>query len=168
MISVFIFTLNDFRPWKIEERERERARRSHRSKMIAPLRSFKPTPSNPVIDHRDHLAISESHAKRETERERRESREIVAPSARSSRHRSRIRSHQIADEPTRTAPIALRQRTHHSDKWVFFHQIAPLMNFFLLGFVWNWENVRNKKKMYFLYYFQQHNQTLENIFQSIF
>ena len=31
-----------------------------------------------------------------------------------------------------------------------------------------WENVRNKKKMCFLYYFQQHNQTLENIFQNIF
>ena len=31
-----------------------------------------------------------------------------------------------------------------------------------------WENVRNKKKMCFIYYFQQHNQTLENIFQNIF
>ena len=36
---------------------------------------------------------------------------------------------------------------------------------YLLG---SWENVRHKKKMCFLYYFQQHNQTLENIFQSIF
>ena len=183
MISVFIFTSNDFRPWKIEERERERerARRSHRSKMIAPLRSFKPTPSNPVIDHRDHLAISESHAKRETERERRESREIVAPSARSSRHRSRIRSHQIADEPTRTAPIALRQRTHHSDKWVFFHQIAPLMNFFLLGFVWKLRKCEEQEKnvfsilfsatqpntrKYFPKHFLEYNQTLVNIFLS--
>ena len=146
MISVFIFTSNDFRPWKIEERERERARRSHWSKMIAPLRSFKPTPSNPVIDHRDRLAISEPRAKRETERERRENREIVAPPARSSRHRSRIRSHQIADEPTRTQPIALRRRTHHSDepihqtyhsdKWVFFHSDRAIDEFFWLGFVW--------------------------------
>ena len=32
----------------------------------------------------------------------------------------------------------------------------------------SWENVRNNKKMCFSYYFQQHNQTLENIFQTIF
>ena len=86
MISVFIFTSNDFRPWKIEEREREkeqedcrrqskkiaseqddriRARRSHRSD-----RSNPPS-SNLVTDHRDRLSISEPRAKRETERERR-------------------------------------------------------------------------------------------------
>ena len=159
--------------------------------MIAPLRSFKPTPSNPITDHRDRLAISEPRAKRETERERRESREIVAPSARSSRHHSRIRSHQIADEPTRTAPIALRQRTHHSDepihqthysdKWVFFHQIAPLMKFFWLGFVWKLRKCEEQEKnvFYILFsatqpntrkYFPNHflecNQTLVNIFLS--
>ena len=61
--------------------------------------------------------------------------------------------------------------------WIFFGWV--LMN--LIGYVfiyWEmvlyicletekmWENVRNKKKMCFLYYFQQHNQTLENIFLS--
>ena len=109
MISVFIFTSNDFRPWKIEERERARrlptleqedrigVRRSHRSD-----RSNPPS-SNPVTDHRDRLAIFGPCTKRETERERRESREIVAPPVRSSRHHSRTRSHQIANEPTRTA-----------------------------------------------------------------
>ena len=79
-------------------------------------------------------------------------------------------------------------RSHWDRNWeiVGFWWIWPdLMNFFWLGFVfvfiyWEmilyicleaekmWENVRNKKKMCFLYYFQQHNQTLENIFQSIF
>ena len=35
MIFVFIFTSNDFWPWKIEERERERARaRARRSPML--------------------------------------------------------------------------------------------------------------------------------------
>ena len=88
MISVFIFTSNDFRPWKIEEREREkeqedcrrqskkiaseqddriRARRSHRSD-----RSNPPS-SNLVTDHRDHLAISKPRTKRETERVERSS-----------------------------------------------------------------------------------------------
>ena len=74
MISAFIFTSNDFRPWKIEERERKSkkitdigARRSHRSD-----RSNPPS-SNPVTDHRDRLAISGPHAKRETERVERSS-----------------------------------------------------------------------------------------------
>ena len=31
-----------------------------------------------------------------------------------------------------------------------------------------WENVSNKYKMCFLKYFQEHNQTSENIFQNIF
>ena len=62
------------------------------------------------------------------------------------------------------------------EKWLGFDE------FFLVGFCFcvyllrngiiylfgNWENVRNKKKMCFLYYFQQHNQIVENIFQSIF
>ena len=155
MISVFIFTSNDFRPWKIEEREREKeqedrlvgariqpdrigARRSHHSDCS------NPPSSNPVTDHRDHLAISGQRAKRETEKERRESREIVAPPARSSRHRSRTHSHQIADEPTRTTPIAPRRRTHHSnepihqthhsDEWVFFHSDRAIDDFFFVGF----------------------------------
>ena len=84
------------------------------------------------------------------------------------------------------APRWHRSHWSHWDRnWemVGFWWIWPdLMNFFLLGFVSvfiYWEmvlyicleaekNVRNKKKMCFLYYFQQHNQTLENIFQRIF
>ena len=78
-------------------------------------------------------------------------------------------------------------RSHWDRDWemVGFWWIWPdLMNFFWLGFdefdricvyllrngiiylFGSWENVRNKKKMCFLYYFQQHNQTLENIFLS--
>ena len=63
--------------------------------------------------------------------------------------------------------------------WWIWSDMCLLMN--LIGYVfiyWEmvlyicletekmWENVRNKKKMCFLYYFQQHNQTLENIFLS--
>ena len=90
----------------------------------------------------------------------------------------------------RTPSTSLRwHRSHWVRDWemVGFWWIWPdLMNFFWLGFdefdricvyllrnciiylFGSWENVRNKKKMCFLYYFQQHNQTLENIFQSIF
>ena len=63
--------------------------------------------------------------------------------------------------------------------WIFFCWV--LMNltssvfiyweivlYICLGVEKLWENVRNNKKMCFLYYFQQHNQRLENIFQSIF
>ena len=63
--------------------------------------------------------------------------------------------------------------------WIFFSWV--LMNLTRSVFIyWEivlyicleaekmWENVRNRKKMCFLYYFQQHNQTLENIFQNIF
>ena len=111
MISVFIFTSNDFQPWKKEERERERARRSpcqsknttrsHRSKTIAPLRSFKPTLVKP--SHRS-SRLSRHFRTTCKERERRESREIV--------------------KPTRTAPITLDRtaltnpplrRTHSSN-----------------------------------------------------
>ena len=92
--------------------------------------------------------------------------------------------------------MAPRWHRSHQSHWVrdwemvgFWWIWLGLMNFFgwvlmnLTGFVfiyWEivlyicleaekmWENVRNKKKMCFLYYFQQQNQTLENIFQSIF
>ena len=50
--------------------------------------------------------------------------------------------------------------------WVLFLCLSIEKWYYI--FVASWENVRNKKKMCFLYYFQQHNQTLENIFQSIF
>ena len=117
MISVFIFTSNDFRPWKIEEREREKEQEDRLIEArIQPDRiearqshcfdRSNPPSSNPVTDHQDHLTISGPHAKRETERERRKSREIVAPPARSSRHRSQTHLHQITDEPTHTTPIA--------------------------------------------------------------
>ena len=66
--------------------------------------------------------------------------------------------------------------------WIFFGWVLMnLMNltgsvfiyweivlYICLGAEKMWENVRNNKKMCFLYYFQQHNQTPENIFQSIF
>ena len=97
MIFVFIFTSNDIRPWKIEERERERARRSPTSKQEDRIRARRshrsdrsnPPSSNPVTDHRDRLAISGPCAKRETERVERSSHhrrdrhttdEIVSPS----------------------------------------------------------------------------------------
>ena len=91
--------------------------------------------------------------------------------------------------------LRLRLRRHRSNRshWVRDWEIVGfcwiwpgLMNFFLLGFdefnricvnllknciiylFGSWENVRNNKKMCFPYYFQQHNQTLENIFQTIF
>ena len=92
-----------------------------------------------------------------------------------------------------TSPTSHPSTSSTSHAWdrdwemVGFWWIWPdLMNFFWLGFdefdricvyllrngiiylFGSWENVRNKKKMCFLYYFQQHNQTLENIFQSIF
>ena len=71
------------------------------------------------------------------------------------------------------------------EKWLGFDEFDRIWwIFFLLGFVsvfiWEmilyiyleveemWENVMNKKKMCFLYYFQQHHQTLKNIFQNIF
>ena len=77
------------------------------------------------------------------------------------------------------APIALRLQLRNG--WVLMN-LTGFDEFFLVGFCFcvyllrngiiylfgSWENVRNKKKMCFLYYFQQHNQTLENIFQSIF
>ena len=113
MISAFIFTSNDFRPWKIEEREREREREKeqedhrHRSKTIAPLQSFKPTLVEP--SHRS--SRSSRHFRTTREERDREGGEIVAPPARSSCHRSRTRSHQIADKPTRTASIAPASRT---------------------------------------------------------
>ena len=177
MISIFIFTSNDFQPWKIEEREREKeqedclvrariqpnhigARRSHHSDRSNPLSS------NLVINHRDRLTISGLRAKRETERERRESREIV--------------------KPTRIAPIALDRtaltnpplrrmgflslRSHHwwiSFGWVLFgswenvkkceHQVE---NVFSLLF----SRIQPNTRKYFPKNFLECNQTLENIF----
>ena len=55
--------------------------------------------------------------------------------------------------------------------WIFFGWVCFCVYLLRNGIIYlfaSWENVRNKKKMCFLYYFQQHNQTLENIFQSIF
>ena len=54
--------------------------------------------------------------------------------------------------------------------WVLFLCLSIEKWYYI--FIWKLrkceKNVRNKKKMCFLYYFQQHNQTLENIFQRIF
>ena len=85
----------------------------------------------------------------------------------------------LCRDGTETAPIALRSQLRNC--WVLMN-LTGFDEFFLVGFCFcvyllrngiiylfgSWENVRNKKKMCFLYYFQQHNQTLENIFQSIF
>ena len=118
MTYVFIFTSNDFRSWKIEERKRERARRSPTSKQedrIGARRLHRsdhsnPPSSNPVTDHRDRLAISGPHAKRETERERRSTIALDR------------RSHQIVDRTSPTpTPLDLaftarsRIRLHRSN-----------------------------------------------------
>ena len=158
MIFVFIFTPNDFRPWKIEERERERERarrsscrsknttRSHWSKTIALLRLFKPTLVEP--SHRS-SRLSRHFWTTRKERDR-ESREIVAPLARffspsfsnplapdrrwTHLHRAdRTRSHR-ADEPTTPTNPFVKPSTPTNG--FSFTQIAPLMNFFWLGFVW--------------------------------
>ena len=118
--------------------------------------------------------FSDSRAKREREREREEEeRAQIMPSTSS-------RSH---------PKIAPRRHQSHWDRnWemVGFRWIWPYLTgfdeFFLVGFCFcvyllrnciiylfrSWKNIRNKKKMCFLYYFQKHNQTLENIFQSIY
>ena len=80
---------------------------------------------------------------------------------------------------TEMAPIALRLQLRNG--WVLMN-LTGFDEFFLVGFCFcvyllrngiiylfgSWENVRNKKKMCFLYYFQQHNQTLENILPKHF
>ena len=74
--------------------------------------------------------------------------------------------------------IALRWHQSHWDRnwemvgfWWIWPDLTGFNEFFLVGFCFyvyllrngiiylfgSWENVRNKKKMYFLYYFQQHN-----------
>ena len=123
IISVFIFTSNDFRPWKIEEREREKkskkivdvgARRSHRSD-----RSNPPS-SNLVTDHRDCLAIFGPCAKRETKRVERSShrKPTRTDEARRTHTRRQTLTNPLApmnlDEPTRTAnPLAsIHSRSH--------------------------------------------------------
>ena len=103
-------------------------------------------------------------------------------------------SHPLTSPANPEARITVRLRLRlHRSHWVHDWEIVGfwwiwlgLMNFFLLGFdefnricvyllknciiylFESWENIRNNKKMCFSYYFQQHNQTLENIFQSIF
>ena len=127
MISVFIFTSNDFRPWKIEKRERERARRSptseqedrqRRSKKIASEQDDRTVPIVQTHPRRNQSLIIEivlpfsNHARRERQKEKEEGVE------RSSHHR---RDHlAIVLEPIRirlpTNPLAPRRRTHHSDE----------------------------------------------------
>ena len=135
MISVFIFTSNDFRPWKIEEREREKARRSpcrsknttwsHQSKTIASLRSFKPTLVEP-----SHRSSRSSHHFRTTRKERdRESREIVA-----------LRTHSHRRTPTNslapTNPLApIRSRSRLKFLWFWFFTFS-LWSLILLLLLW--------------------------------
>ena len=106
------------------------------------------------------------------------------------RRTQRPGSHAFDFAPFDFVEMALGQhRSHWVRDWemVGFWWIWPgSINFFWLGFDkfdWIcvyllrnciiylfgiWENVRNNKKMCFLYYFQQHNQIPENIFQRIF
>ena len=90
---------------------------------------------------------------------------------------------------TKMALIALRSHPRIALISLFPDLVPPspvdLMNFFWLGFAsvfiyWEivlyvcleaekmWEKCEEQVEMCFLYYFQQYNQTLENIFQSIF
>ena len=104
IISVFIFTSNDFQPWKIEERERERARRSLTSEQedrIGARRSHRsdhsnPPSSNPVTDHQDRLAISGPCTKSEIERVKRLS------------HREPTHTGESHHEPANPLPIRSR------------------------------------------------------------
>ena len=159
MISVFIFTSNDFRPWKIEERERERARRSPSSKQEDRIRARRshrsnhsnPSSSNPVTDHRDRLAIFGPRAKREIERVERSSHHqwdrlaIVLEPARTrsptnplalrrSHRRVTLQTHEpeiVAPRTvSRTAPIAPASRT--TNLWTHYR--------FVLALVWNFCN----------------------------
>ena len=207
MISVFIFTSNNFRPWKIEERERERERarrspcrskntnRSHRSKTIAPLRSFKPTLAEP--SHRSSRSsrhFRTTRKERDRERKKREQRdrrttgEIVSPSFSNplapdfqrthSHHADRTKSHCV-DEPTTLTNPFVKPTTLTNG--FSFTQIAPLMNFFWLGFVWKLRKCEEQEKnvfsilssatqpntrKYFPMHFLECNQTLVNIFLS--
>ena len=162
MTYVFIFTSNDFRSWKIEERKRERARRSptlEQEDRIGARRLHRsdhsnPPSSNPVTDHRDRLAISGPHTKRETERERRstiapdrwwhQSDDRTSPTIAPDR-----RSHQ---SNSNTARSRLRRTISHSPPPIEPSRLSlflllsiwpDLMNFFA-GFcffcewVWNW------------------------------
>ena len=102
------------------------------------------------------------------------------------------RQTQSLDHAFNFVEIAPRWHRSHWSHWdrnwemVGFRWIWPYLTgfdeFFLVGFCFcvyllrnciiylfrSWKNIRNKKKMCFLYYFQKHNQTLENIFQSIY
>ena len=159
MISVFIFTSNDFRPWKIEERERER-----KSKKIA----LSEQEYNQIASKQDNHTASIvqthprrtqspiikiispflDHAQRERQREKEERVE------RSSHHRQDrlaivlkptcTKSPMNPLTPRQSHQIAPRQRTHHSDEpihqthhsdeWVFFHSDRAIDEFFLVGF----------------------------------
>ena len=109
MISVFIFTSNDFRPWKIEERERERkskkiALSEQEYNQIASEQDDRTAPIIQIHPRRTQSPIIEivspflDHAQRERQREKEERVE------RSSHHqRDRLA---IVLKPTHTAPIA--------------------------------------------------------------
>ena len=157
------------------ERERERARRSpyqsknttrsHRSKTITLLRSFKPTlvePSHRSSRSSRHFWTTRKERDRERQREKEERVE------RSSHHRQDrlaivlkptcTKSPMNPLTPRQSHQIAPRQRTHHSDEpihqthhsdeWVFFHSDRAIDEFFLVGFCLEakkmWENVSIK------------------------
>ena len=151
MIFVFIFTSNDFWPWKIEERERERerkskkiadvgARRSHRSKTIAQLRSFKPTLVEP--SHRSSRSFHHFRTTREErDRERKKRDDHTSPTPTSLDLASVTRSRlclccTISPSPPSIEPNRL-------SLFLLLSIWLDLMNFFA-GFcffcewVWNW------------------------------
>ena len=146
MIFIFIFTSNDFRHWKIEEREREQEDRQQRSKKITSkqddhtaliVQTHPRRTQSPIIEIVSPLP---DHTRRERQREKEERVE------RSLHHRRDRLA--IVLEPARTRsptnPLALRRRTHHSDEpirqthhsdeWVFCHIDHAIDEFFLVGF----------------------------------
>ena len=109
--------------------------------------------------------------KRERERER--ERESIATSSSADitgwcdsadRNQSFARSREASTTPIAISPIVCPNLMIFFF-WVLFvfWEINDII--YLFG---NWENVSNKEKMIFLWYFQEHNQTSENIFWNIF
>ena len=145
--EVKIFTPNHFRTHAQRERERDRTQ-------ITPW-TQSPSTSHPLTSPTATSNCTKSHP----------STSLANP-----KPRSHLRLHwdhtpgSHWDNTDRTE-IAI-------EKWLGFDEFDRICVYLLRNCIiylfGSWENVRNKKKMCFLYYFQQHNQTLENIFQSIF
>ena len=195
--EVKIFTSNHFRTHAQRERERDRTQitpwtlslrrflnlikysfdfdfESHPDRTLrlcgwtqSPDHATNPKPRSHLRlrrDHTDHTEIAP-----------------IAPQDRTETTPIAPRSHQSLSFPDLVSPSSVDTNLSLTLS-SFFSQLDRIWWIFLVGFCFcvyllrngiiylfgSWENVRNKKKMCFLYYFQQHNQTLENIFQSIF